>query len=1271
MSKIFIHIYDWFENHIKTFYVILATLTIGFAIMASQISFQENIANFFDNDDQQKSAIFENLKIKDKIIVMINGDNPDLMMECADRFVDNIKPLHNEGLIRSITHHIDIEVLEKYTHFVYSHLPIFLDSTYFEEMTNRLDATGIETSVKNTYNILVSPSGMVMSQLMLTDPLNIGTHMLKKFEKFGSTGNYEIYNGALFTKDLHTMLLFIEPEYGMGDTGNNDRLVAALEKAQLAAESNGVNINSIGGPIVAVHNARQIKRDTAITMSLALIIILTTIFFSFRNRKSIPFIIIPPAFGVLFSLAMVWIIKGEISGIAIGAGTVIIGISLSYSIHIISHLNHISSPRLIIHDLATPLTIGSITTIGAFAALLFTSSTILQDMGLFSVFSLIGTTLFSLIFLPHFLKGFDNKSSSRLLNYIERLNNYNYEQNKWLVALIAVTAIISLFFYNDVQFDDNMSNINFVPTNILDAEKASENIFGNGSNEVFVVSAANDITSLAQNYKRLENHLNILQQKKQIDNNITISDFLISPDEQTKRINRWNKFWTEHKDEVISNLDKAATKTGFKPEAFDYFKQLINNQFTPFNYSDSALSQIPVISEWISSSNGTYSVLSKINIKKENKEAVYRNLSDLYNVIVADRAFFSSKMVEQTNNDFNYILLISSAIVFIALFISYGRLELTILTFLPMLISWTIILGLMAIFNIKFNIVNIILATFIFGIGDDFSIFIMDGLLEEYKTGKRLLATHKSAIFFSAFTAIIGMGVLVFAKHPALKSIALISVLGLSVVVLVSFTVQPLLFKLLVTNHTAKHRFPWTFAAILNSVYCFTYFLIACIIAQIYMIILIITPIKTATKKLSFHRLIYTLTRTFLDTMITVTPIRENIYDENFSRPAIIIANHQSFIDILLILSTTPKLVMVTNSWVQRSPFFGLIVKYADFYSAEDGYENIADSLQERMNDGYSIVIFPEGTRSPDCSIQHFHKGAFYLAELLKTDIIPIIIYGAGLASAKLRPFYIKKGYLVTRTLQRITPDNTQFGSSYQERTKNIRNWFKLQYNIICNDYNHKNPYFRDALIKNYIYKGPILEWYIRIKCRLDGYYSLWHSMIPPNASIVDVGCGFGQLDFMLNALSPNRKITAIDYDCHKIQIAANSFMTNENIKFRCADMRLFIFPPSDVILFNDSLHYVDINSQLEILKKAIKSLNTNGFIIIRDSDSSNENNHRRIKNIEHWSTKILKFNKTTQDLAFSDYKIISNFANENMLNITMQTDHNSAETTYILKQKE
>ncbi|MGI6469890.1 MAG: hypothetical protein ACOX0S_00430 [Paludibacteraceae bacterium] len=383
MSKIFIYIYNWFDKHKIAFYAILIVLVGAFAIMASQLTLQENIINFFSNSDKNKNTVFENVKAKDKIIIMLTGNNPDAIIESAEIFELKIDSLINDGLVKSITASVDEDVISNVTSFVYEFLPIFLTDEDYKLLEEKVSEEGINNAISRAYKLLTSPSGMVIGDVIMRDPLNVGTHLLQKFEQFNPELEYEIYNGRLFTKDLSTMLIFLEPANSMGDTGKNNDLVIGLERAEELAEINDVSVDCIGGPIVAVYNARQIKKDIRTTLSLALIFILLVIFFSFRNKWSIPFIIIPPAFGALFALAMIWLIQGEISAIAIGTGTVILGVSVSYSIHMVSHLNYISSPKRIIKELTLPLTIGSFTTIGAFAALMFTSSGLLQDMGLF------------------------------------------------------------------------------------------------------------------------------------------------------------------------------------------------------------------------------------------------------------------------------------------------------------------------------------------------------------------------------------------------------------------------------------------------------------------------------------------------------------------------------------------------------------------------------------------------------------------------------------------------------------------------------------------------------------------------------------------------------------------------------------------------------------------------------------------------------------------------------------------------------------------------
>lgn len=1274
MRNIFIILYDWFKSHKFYFYCILTLLVVLCGYSASRIKLEENISSFFDDEDNKSlnHEFLENFKLKDRIVVLISGSNPDTIIQVASDFTEKIQPLLNDKLIKSINDQVDQSSVDNSINFIYNHLPIYLEESDYKYLEDKLTESGIKSSIDSCYTMLTSPSSMVIGDVIKKDPLNIGTPFLKKFERFSSGFEYELYGGYVFSKDLSTMLIYLDPTNGMANTGDNERLVKGLESAIKQSKIKDVSIQCIGGPIVAVYNARQIKTDTMLTMGLALLVLIPIILFSFRSKRSIPLIFLPPVFGALFALAIIALLKGSISAIAVGAGAVVLGISISYSIHIISHSNHTENPKQIIADLSYPLTIGCLTTIGAFIALLFTHSKLLQDMGLFSALTLIGTTLFSLIFLPHFIPMEKGKKKNRFLDFIEHCNGYAYENKKYVIATISVLTFICLFFYNDVKFDDNMSNINYLPAQIELAEKKARALTGDNSQLVYIVSSGKGILDAQVKYQQLSQLCDTLHQAKLVNAYIEVNDFIIPLDEQQKRINRWNQFWNKHKTATVDQINKYAKLKGFSPEAFAEFEQSLNKKYTVCRYSPSELEKMPLLSDWVTAKEQSFSLISRISVQPNHKEAVYQKIDSIGGNLIIDRAYFSSKMVKNTSLDFNFILLISSLLVFVALFISYGRIELTLITFLPMCISWIIILGFMAILDIKFNIVNIILATFIFGIGDDFSIFIMDGLLQEYKNGKKILNAHKSAIFFSALTTIIGMGVLIFAKHPALKSIAVISVLGLCVVVLVAYTVQPFLFNLLITKQVKNGGFPHTIRSIFNTFYSFIYFFVGCIILSIDILLLTLCPFNKKKKKELFHYHIYTFTRFFLQTMFMVKMERQNPFEENYKKPAIIIANHQSIVDILLLLSTTPKIIMLTKNWVWNSPFFGQIIQYADFHHTGDGYEKLVEELKPKVEAGYSIVVFPEGTRSKDFSIQRFHKGAFYLASVLKLDILPILFYGPGQVSSKQQPFYIKKGLLVVKTMKRFRYGDQSMGESYQEQSKAYRRWFRKEYSQVEEEYSRtSNIYFRHALIKNYTYKGPVLEWYMRIKCRLDGYYNFWDRIIPRKAKITDLGCGYGQLGIMLGILSTDREIIGIDYDENKIALANHSFLCGNNVHFICQDMRNIELSPSDAFIFNDSLHYASQDRQEQILINCLSMLNDGGLIIVRDGDASNHDQHKSILRTELWSTKILKFNKTGEPLQFVSKSWMFDFALKNNLSITTERcDKTTSETIYIFKKK-
>ena len=1282
MTQFFIGLYDYFERHKILFYLSLISCVLLMGFFALQVRFEENITQFFPNtkDSQNTIKVFDNLKIKDKIIIMLSSADtchqvePDSLIEAAGQLQQTLTEKAGGTLIKGIFAQVDQSLIGGATDFVYEHLPLFLTDTDYQRFDSLLTEKGIQAIMQKNYTNLLSPAGIALRSYILRDPLGLGSEALKHLQDFQLEANYEIYDEHIFSKDGSTLLMFITPVFSTGSTGKNDELIKILEEElqHVQGESPTIRAEYFGGPSVGVYNARQIKKDTILTSSLALLIIIVFISLVFKRKRSIPLIITPVLFGGLFALFLIFFIKGSISAIAVGAGSAVMGIALSYSIHMLAHQNHVSTVQQLIKEIAYPLTVGSFTTIGAFMGLIFTSSDLLRDFGLFASLALVGTTLFCLIYLPHFLKGQADVKQGRVLRIIEKINAYSYEKNKWLVGGILLITIICLFTSQKVGFNNDMMSLNYEPQHLKQSEEKLMQLFDSDEKTVLFVSVGKDMNQATETYAITNQKLSALKDQGLIKDYASASQFLISPQEQQLRLKRWKDYWTDEKQQQIrKQLETAATEYRFRPGSFDPFYQWLNQPFGEYHYTaqeDDLSSKL--LNEWQTSADSITMLISQIRISDQNKETVYQHFSKDQDVVIFDRSYFANKWVSAINDDFYLILYISSFLIFFALWFSYGRIELTLMSFLPMLVSWVIILGLMGILGIEFNIINIILSTFIFGIGDDFSIFIMDGLQNKYRTGQKVLNSHKTAIFFSAFTTVVGMGALVFAKHPALQSISLISILGMIAVVLVAYTIQPLIFRFFIAGPASKGLPPYTLIGLIRTVLLFLLFFIGCIFLRVLIAVLYLVPVRKSSKQRLVCRLIQITCKGILLLATAVKKEHINKANERFQHPAIIIANHQSFIDILVLLSLSSKILMVTNHWVWHSPFFGAIIRYVDFYYIGEGYEQYMERMRKKVKEGYSIAIFPEGTRTYNGKMKRFHKGAFYLAETLQLDILPILLYGNNKIIAKAQPFNIRKGIIYTEILPRIPADDLSFGTTYQERTKRISAYMKEGYARICREKNTTdNPAFYEALIQNYIYKGPVVEWYIRIKVKMERNYRLFNRLIPAQGQITDIGCGFGPLCYMLSLLSEDREILGIDYDEDKIALAQHGWLRNEHLQFRHGNALEYPLPESDVFILNDMLHYMSYEHQRTLLLKCADRLRSQGMIIIRDGNSANTSKHRLTRFTELLSTRIFNFNRTAGELHFTTETQLREIAVTCGMNVEIiPNDKYTSNTIYIFR---
>ena len=116
--------------------------------------------------------------------------------------------------------------------------------------------------------------------------------------------------------------------------------------------------------------------------------------------------------------------------------------------------------------------------------------------------------------------------------------------------------------------------------------------------------------------------------------------------------------------------------------------------------------------------------------------------------------------------------------------------------------------------------------------------------------------------------------------------------------------------------------------------------------------------------------------------------------------PYVFMSNHQGSYDIFALLGTLPfQFKWLAKKELFSIPFFGWTMAAAGYISIDrEGTRETVGAMNraaQKIHEGMSVVIFPEGSRSPDGSIQPFKKGGFTLAIKSKVPIIPIAITGS------------------------------------------------------------------------------------------------------------------------------------------------------------------------------------------------------------------------------------------------------------------------------------
>ncbi len=812
MNTLFIRISRYFQSHRAVCWLSMAALFAFFGFFAFQIHLEEDIDKLMPsskNEDGTTKLAFADLKIKDKTFLLFEGKGAEQLTEVCDHFVDSL--LQRDSVsqtIGNVFYQLPEELMMDGVDYLSSHFPAYIDTTAYARFDTLLTREHMVRQMQRNHDDMTGEFGEMFPELLAIDPIGmrdiLGEQLMPLLD--GGSGNYKTINGHFFVPDTTVCIAFITPRYSATNTGEGSALFEMLNEqiGQFAQSHPDVRITYHGTPASGYYNSSQIKHDLTTTILGALILVLAFLFFCFRRWDAIPLLLLPVAFGTLFALAMMYWLKGQFSLLALGIGGVVLGVALSYVLHVLTHSRYVDNTEQLLRDQVKPVWLGCLTTIGSFAGLIFIKTDLLQDFGLFAAFAILGTTLFSLTYLPQLLRTGKREDGQQAFGFVDRLNAYPLDRKKPLLIALAVIIVVCVgaYFIGGVKFDADMHNLGYLEENTEYSEQLLRDKTYTGDKQKYFASRGQTMEEAINNFARLDNKLDSLQRLGLVKSYTHTNQVFVPMDVQQERIDAWKAYWTPERLQTVRSLvAQTAPQAGLVASGFEPFFEAATADYEP-----DSLYAADIIPEGYQSTlmeksyGGDYLCFTSVRCKNDSvrsDDSDYMRICDAIasdpDLLVLDTYYYTTDTLLQMNDDFNVLQWLSMLFVFIVLLVSFRfNLLNTLLGFLPILLSWLIVLGAMAIFGMRFNLISIIISTFIFGIGVDYSIFMMNGLTDG---DSRKLSCHKTAIFFSVVTLIVTVSSMVIATHPAIKSVGFSTLVGLLSAVILSYVLQPAVYR--------------------------------------------------------------------------------------------------------------------------------------------------------------------------------------------------------------------------------------------------------------------------------------------------------------------------------------------------------------------------------------------------------------------------------------------------------------------------------------------
>lgn len=735
---------------------VLACAAVCGALL-TRVKPQETVHAMIPAAVREKVELFEHSPLNKKIFAVVRADTAE---EAAKAATALRQELTDANLVRApFTPRPDF-ALELF----YALPPRFTEQDA-RATKQILSPEYVSQKMRENYEHLLSMEGLLLKPLIAADPLGLTGMMTYKLAALGAGTGLDFKDGFLSSSDGKTLLALYD---GTGEDSFK-RAEDFSRRFNAIAARLGDNIQAfyLGGLRYTAENISVIRADLWRVTILALAA-LAAVFFIFLRRKSalliylLPFVILPPAALVTYA------VFGEISGITLGFGSVVAGLSADYSIYLFFALQKGQrSAQETVRLLKKHLLCNFMTSALCFAALFCSSIELFKQIAVFSVTGLTCALLLAWSVFPPFWTNTDEAVSVPVFP-VSPL------PKKWAVGAACAALVFGAWGVTHTNFSGDIEDLNSTSA----AFKTQKAVFDEAFSQ-----AANDNALVFVKGSSVENAL---------ENNEQASAFFPAPlaaggvvpsaKQRAENAGRWKAFWTANRTQYARLLiEEESAKLGLNPSAFaPFWQQLKNPAPDAFDFTQ-------IYNPAVQLSNGAFAVVNVVPNTAEYEASAKRA-----GAVFVSGAGLKKELLAGVRGEAVKIVFLSIVFNFLAVLLVFRNARETLLCFIPVVLAGGFTFGCFWAFSVKVNLFVLVFLPLLTGLGIDYGIFQV--MKFRSAKGDRIIYPP-AALWTAAFSTLAGFGVLAFAKHGVLFIMGLSSFLGICGAILAAQFVLPALLE--------------------------------------------------------------------------------------------------------------------------------------------------------------------------------------------------------------------------------------------------------------------------------------------------------------------------------------------------------------------------------------------------------------------------------------------------------------------------------------------